>query len=194
MIELATFALSAALAQVLTNLDNLAALLALMLVVGPVRAVFGYVAAQVIVVCAAMAVALGMNDTVPGWTGYLGVIPLTLGLRGIWQQFVGSDQHDDAALNSGASVIVTTILFLTLSMDSFAVMTPLLADSTPRFRLAALIGAASAVAALGLVAVVGAHATGGAAGWLVRFEKLGPYAMALAGAYVLLNTGTDAIP
>jgi hypothetical protein len=56
-----TFAVSAALAQVLTNLDNLAVLLALMLTLGRARAVGGFVIAQAVVLAAAMGLAIGAD-------------------------------------------------------------------------------------------------------------------------------------
>lgn len=191
MMELVAFALSAALAQVLTNLDNLAALLALMLTVGTSRAVAGYVLAQAIVLATATAVAFELNATIPGWTGFFGLVPITLGLRGVWSQFRGSTGEDLQRVSSGASVIVTTLLFLSLSMDSFAVMAPLLADSTADFRVAALMGAATAVAGLGALALI--SATWASSRWVHRLERLGPYAMILAGLYVLSNTPTDVV-
>ncbi|WP_171176266.1 hypothetical protein [Ruegeria sp. HKCCD8929] len=190
----AIFALSAALAQVLTNLDNLAALIALILVLGAAKAVAGYVVAQGIVLAGAMAVALGMSGTVPGWTGYLGVIPLGLGLVGLWRQFSGGGAEKEASLSSGASLLVTTLLFLSLSMDSFVVMAPLLADSLPSYRVAGVIGAALAVLGLGALALVGSRAAGPMEAWTRRLEKLGPFVMLLVGLYILSNSGTDMVP
>lgn len=191
MLELAAFALSAALAQVLTNLDNLAALLAMMLTVGPSRAVAGYVLAQAIVLSASMAVALELNATIPGWTGYFGLVPVMLGSRGVWLQYRQRQSEEAVQISSGASVVVTTLIYLSLSMDSFAVMAPLLADSTPTYRLAAVSGAAAAVAALGGLAIVSTRWA--SVGWVAGLQKLGPYAMILAGLYVLSNTGTDTV-
>ena len=79
-----TFAVSAALAQVLTNLDNLAVLLALLLSLGPVRAVGGFVIAQAVVLVAAMGLAIGADQALSGWVGYLGVVPIALGLHALW--------------------------------------------------------------------------------------------------------------
>ena len=74
-----TFAVSAALAQVLTNLDNLAVLLALLLSLGPVRAVGGYVIAQAVVLVAAMGLAIGADQALSGWVGISGWCPLGWG-------------------------------------------------------------------------------------------------------------------
>lgn len=77
------FAVSTALAQVLTNLDNLAVLLALLLALGPMRAVGGFVIAQCMVLAAALVLAIGADQALAGWVGYLGVVPIALGLHAL---------------------------------------------------------------------------------------------------------------
>ncbi len=189
--DLIAFGLSAAIAQVLTNIDNLAALLALSLVVGKWRAIAGYVAAQAVILVLAMAVAIGSEQLVPSNVGLLGLIPIGLGLRGLWQQFRNEDITPAEPFSSGSSFLMTSLLFLGLSMDSFAVMAPLLADSTPLFRFSALVGAVLAVLALGAAGLALAHTARSAGPWTLRFERLAPYVMVLAGIYVLLDSGTD---
>lgn len=192
MIDHTLFALSAGLAQVMTNLDNLAVLFALVVVMGPLRAVAGYGIAQAVMLSAAMAVAVGVGSGAPGWAGYLGAVPLVLGLRGVLRQWRGGDDFE--APLQGGSVAVTALLFLSMSTDSFAVMTPLLADSTSSYRLAGLSGAIFAAALLALIAVLGGQATGVLGALTKRLETLGPYVMIAAGVYVLSNTGTDLVP
>ncbi|MCL6281941.1 hypothetical protein M3P21_00205 [Ruegeria sp. 2012CJ41-6] len=191
MLDHLIFALSAALAQVLTNLDNLAALIALMLVSGAARSVAGFLLAQMVVLLAALAVAYGVSDTVPHWAGYLGVFPIGLGIWGVWRQFTSRPDAPSSVLPVGASVLVTTLLFLSLSVDSFIVMAPLLADSVPSYRLAGLIGAMLAVCALAALALAGARATSAAERIARRMEKIVPYVMICAGIYILSNSWTD---
>lgn len=193
MLDHVIFALSAALAQVLTNLDNLAALIALMLVSGAVSSVAGFLLAQMLVLVAAMAVAYGVSDTVPHWAGYLGVFPVGLGLWGLWRQFSSDAEAPASPLPAGASVVVTTLLFLSMSVDSFIVMAPLLADSAPSYRIAGLIGAVLAVCALAALALAGARATSFAERIARRMEKIVPYVMICAGIYILSNTWTDMV-
>lgn len=191
MAELAAFAVSAALAQLLTNLDNLAVLAALMLTGRQARMLSGYLTAQAIVLLAAMGVAAGMGGILPGRSGYLGLLPIALGLHGIWRQISARSGAPIATRPGVASLTVITLLFLGLSTDSFAVLAPLLADSAPAFRLAALTGAAAASVGLGALALSGSRV---AAGPLGRIERLAPYAMILAGLYVLSNSATDTLP
>ncbi|MFA3915465.1 hypothetical protein [Ruegeria hyattellae] len=193
MLDHLIFALSAALAQVLTNLDNLAALIALMLVSGAARSVVGFLLAQLLMLAAAMGVAFGVSDAVPHWAGYLGVFPLGLGLWGLWRQFSVRSDAPSSPLPAGASVLVTTLLFLSLSVDSFMVMAPLLADSAPSYRIAGLIGAVLAVCALAVLALAGARATGAAERIARRMERIVPYVMICAGIYILSNSWTDVV-
>lgn len=183
------FAVSAAAAQIATNLDNFAVLLALLLTVGKNRAVAGYLLSQLVMLSAAMAVAFGADQAMPGGlAGYLGFVPLVLGLRGAVRMLVKTPGGAGPRLSSKSGVLGTTALFLVLSFDSFAVMAPLLADSAPGYRLWALGGAGAAVAGLAATAVM---AAGRAGTWAVRLERLGPFVMIAAGIYVLMNSGTD---
>jgi len=180
-------------AQFLTNLDNLAALLALMLVSGVKRSVFGFLLAQAIIISASLLVALGVDDVVPHWAGYLGVIPLGLGILALIRQKRGTHAAADPHLETGASVIVVTLLFISLSMDTFAVLAPLLADSAPGFRTAGVIGATLAALSLATVAMFGSKAPFMSGALARRLESFVPYVMICAGLYILSNSWTDAV-
>ncbi|WP_170348648.1 cadmium resistance transporter [Ruegeria atlantica] len=193
MLDFVLFGLSAFIAQILTNLDNLAALLALSLVSGAKRAVFGFLLAQGVVISAALLLALGVEDVVPHWAGYLGLIPLSLGILALIRQRRGTETETHANLDTGASVIMVTLLFISLSMDTFAVLAPLLADSAPTFRTAGVIGAVLAALGLATVALLGAKAPFMSGTLARRLERLVPYVMICAGLYILSNSWTDAI-
>ncbi|WP_254435842.1 cadmium resistance transporter [Ruegeria arenilitoris] len=193
MLDLALFGLSAFMAQILTNLDNLAALLALTLVSGAKRSIFGFLMAQAIVIGAALLLALGVEDVVPHWAGYLGVIPLSLGILALIRRKSGKDARSNPNLETGASVIMVTLLFISLSMDTFAVLAPLLADSAPSFRTAGVIGAALAATSLATVALMGSKAPFMSGALARRLERLVPYVMICAGLYILSNSWTDAV-
>ncbi|WP_171237608.1 hypothetical protein [Ruegeria sp. HKCCA5763] len=189
MLDHALFAVSAGIAMVSTNLDNLAVLLGLILVMEQRRAIIGFAVAQTLVLTLAMTVALGLNQSgVPFWIGYLGIVPLVFGFRGIWKQYRDAEAQDT---DSNAAVTSVVTLFLSLSIDSFAVMTPLLADSAPTFRIAALVGAV--VAATGLVAVAtwGAPRAKSLGPRVARLDRIAPYIMVCVGLYILFNSPTD---
>ncbi len=193
MLDLVVFAASAFMAQVLTNLDNLAALVALMMVSGPRRTVAGFLLAQILVISAAFFVAVGVDDVVPHWAGYLGIIPLGLGLFGVYRQFQGGNDGDVPKLPPKASILVTVMLFFSLSMDTFAVLAPLLADSAPQYRVAGVVGAVMAALALTTLGLLSAKTPIMTGGLARRLETLVPYVMICAGLYILSNSWTDAI-
>lgn len=193
MMDFLAFAISAFVAQILTNLDNLAALLALMVVAGTGRAVTGFLTAQTLIILAAYLFAIGVEDVIPDWAGYLGLVPLTLGALGLVRQFRDGGHDDVPEVSSKASTIAISLLFISLSMDTFAVLAPLLADSAPAFRTAGVIGAAAAAIMLGSVALLGAQTPLMTGGLARKLEKLVPYVMICAGLYILSNSWTDAI-
>lgn len=193
MLDHLVFAASAFMAQVLTNLDNLAALVALMMVSGPRRTVAGFLLAQLLVITAALLLAIGVDDVIPHWAGYLGAIPLGLGLFGVFRQFKGSQNDEAPRLSSGASTLVTMMLFISLSMDTFAVLAPLLADSAPSYRIAGATGAIFAALTLTILGLFGGRAPIMTGGFARRLETLVPYVMICAGLYILSNSWTDAI-
>jgi cadmium resistance protein CadD (predicted permease) len=187
-LEHLTFALSAGLAQVLTNLDNLTVLFAMLLSVGAFRAVAGYVTAQVIVLIVAFGIAVGVSDMFTVDTGFLGLIPIGLGLYAIWQRYKAPADVQSIA---PASYVMASLMFLAMSFDTFAVMAPLLIDSAAPFRVAAMGGASVAIVLTALLAVVMSRMAGRAGKWAAKAEALGPIAMIIAGIYVLFDSGTD---
>ncbi|WP_170480462.1 hypothetical protein [Ruegeria arenilitoris] len=189
MLDHILFALSAGIAQISTNLDNLAVLFGLIIVMGRGRPVTGFAVAQAILLALAMGFAVGLSHTgYPAAIGYLGIVPLLLGTRGAWQQIRKREQVETRPQGAVASVIV---LFLSLSFDSFAVLTPLFAESSPSYRLAGLIGAVTAAAAMSLLAAWGAPKAQRFAPQLVRFDRITPYVMIAVGLYILSNSATD---
>ncbi|SMO42453.1 cadmium resistance transporter [Ruegeria faecimaris] len=193
MAEFILFGFSAFLALILTNLDNLAALVALILVSGDKRAVFGFLFAQGLVISASLLFAMGIEGVIPGWAGYLGMIPLTLGCLAAIRQWRGQGVDTPAHLEAGASILVTTLLFTSLSMDTLAVLAPLLADSTPTFRIAGGLGAGLAVVGLATLALLGAKSPLISGRIARKLEMLVPYVMICAGLYILSNSWTDAV-
>ncbi len=183
--DMLAFAFSAAVALILTNLDNLAVLLALILSIGKTQSVVGYILSQAVVMAASLIAAMGLAQLMSGQIGYLGIVPIGLG---VWTLFFQKTEAQNAATPAKSGVMAVSVIFICMSFDSFAVMTPLLADSLPSYRFAAVIGAAGAVAVLVGLALLMAQPM---RRWAPRLEKLGAVAMILAGIYVLMNTGTD---
>lgn len=186
------FPLSAFVAHVLTNLDNLAIMVGLILTVGRLRAVAGFLIAQFLVLWAAWALASGLVSEMPQVVGYFGVIPLSLGLVALWRNWRGYGEFGQPSLGKMRFLAVAA-LFLSVSFDSFAVLAPLLADSEPVYRLAAVSGAAIASLFIAGAGMVLSNLTPIAVDRMMRLERFAPYVMIAVGIYILLNTATDVL-
>jgi len=113
-----------------------------------------------------------------------------VGGGGVWEQVGGTGRVDGPQKGVVVSVVR---LFLRLSFDSFAVLTPLFAESAPSYRLAGLIGAVTAASLLTAVAAWGAPKAQSFAPRLARLDRIAPYIMIAVGLYILSNTGTDTL-
>ncbi|SFM14301.1 hypothetical protein [Shimia aestuarii] len=184
--SLAVFAFSVTLALILTNLDNLAVMVALMLRLPKKRVLIAFVTAQVIVLAVAKAIAEGIEIGLSAQAGWLGIVPILIGVRALLQENGGEGPkaRDDATL------VALVLLFLSISSDSLIVLAPLLADAAPGHRVAGIFGAILAWGGLMAAGLKTAQA-GGTTGWARRLERLAPWVMIAVGTYVLLDTATD---
>lgn len=191
MLDLLGFAVSVGLAHVLTNLDNLAILVGLILTLGQVRATAGFLLAQSIMLGVAFFVSAGLETEVPHRVGYLGVVPIVLGVVTL----VRRNRADTGAPNIAdrAHLVGVVLLFLSVSFDSFAVLTPLFADSTRAFTFAALVGAGVSAILISVLGVCFARLAPARVERIGRLDWLAPYAMIAIGLYVVLNTATDVV-
>lgn len=89
MIDEFGIALSAVTAHLATNLDNLAIMVGLILTVGQLRTLSGYLIAQGIMLTAAVFVSAGLETGLPHQVGYLGFIPIGLGVYALVARFLG---------------------------------------------------------------------------------------------------------
>ena len=190
MMDVVGIALSAVIAHAATNLDNLAIMVGLILTVGQMRTLAGYLIAQVIMLSAALLVSLGLEAELPHQVGYLGLIPLALGVFTLARRYM-SDPQDAEAPVAKSHIAAVTALFVSVSFDSFAVLTPLLADSAQIYTAAILLGAAASAIGLAVLGAALAAMAPGRASSLGRLEWLAPYVMIAIGLSVLANTGTD---
>ncbi|GAA6181928.1 hypothetical protein NBRC116594_33660 [Shimia sp. NS0008-38b] len=192
MIEVAGLVVSAALAHVATNLDNLVIMVGLILTIGRLRTVTSYIVAQVIVFAAAYYVSEGLETELPMKIGYLGVIPIALGVVALLRRSPSTASVEEKPLGQ-THFIAVLVLFLSVSFDTFAVFTPLLADTRQVFFMPVLIGAAVSTLMLALSGALLAEFAPNRVDRLGRLEWLAPYVMIAIGLYVVFNTSTDAV-
>lgn len=170
-----------------TNIDNLLILVGLIGASADRRAVLlGYLfaAAGVFAFCA-VAGALGGRLN-PGLVGYLGVIPLGMGLLLGWRA-LGGRAAPPRATGSGSAFFLT----VSNSGDSVALFVPLIAE-TERESVLMLVGVyLSLILAWAALAQYVARHPGLGSRLAASGRWLLPAIMISVGIYVLLNTSTD---
>jgi cadmium resistance protein CadD (predicted permease) len=177
---------------VATNIDNLLILVALLATGNsrwPVLAGYGAAAATVLVICLLGGALGGLLK--PDWVGYLGVIPVLLGLQLGFRNWRGAPVAPTAP--GGGAAGTAFVLTLSNSGDSLALFLPLLAETE---RESAML-----LVALYLLLVLSwarlARRLAGRAGvvdLLSRHSRwLLPVVMIAVGSYVLLDTTTDTL-
>ncbi len=177
---------------VATNIDNLLILVALLVTADsrwPLLTGYGAAAGTVLVVCMLGAALGGLLR--PEWVGYLGVIPILLGLQLGVRNWRGVEE---AVRPPGRGAAGTAfILTLSNSGDSIALFLPLMAETERESMLLMLAlylllvlswawFALRVAGRRGLIDALSRHAR-----WLL------PLVMILAGSYILLNSTTDTL-
>lgn len=186
----------AVVAFVATNFDNLLLTVAMLARPGQslARVVVGVLLACLVVVLLCTAAA-GAADAVPqGWLGWLGLVPLGLGLRELWRlrrAGAAEAQSPSGAPPLGALGVAASML--ANSADSFGALLPLFAETRDEL----LLVAGAAILATGLLGCAVAH-------WITTHERLGaplrrlgplllPFVLIAVGVYVLLDTPSDTV-
>ncbi len=191
-------ALTFALAYASTNFDNLAVFIALAPSVGARRVALAFASTQVAVILAAVAVGAAADRLPAEWIGFLGVVPILMGLREILKQSrvkeSQSREEDLPASQSGASSVTALMLtFAGMSADTFALTATLLADSSERFDRHVLVGAAVALVCLCAVAFATSRVAGKAKAVVSKLDRITPFVMIASGVYILWDTITDVV-
>jgi len=185
---------------VATNIDNL---LILVILLGAnyrrrSAVLLGFIGSATVVICVS---ALGIAvESVVGanFIGYLGVVPLLLGLHMFYQPRAGKhvdDEKYESPTNSTEPKIwlSTFVLLFSNSGDSVAVFLPLLAESG-RSALPVIVAAylLTALAWAGLsYAISGQQDLARRIEY--RAEKIVPWIMIAVGSYILMDTATDTL-
>ena len=171
-----------------TNLDNLFLLGAMAAGSGRHRTVIaGFAFASVLILGVSMSFSLLSHLIAPRMLGWLGIVPIAMGLRQLF--FRGRSRNQVGSGQVSAQAV--TLLLVANSADTLAVFGSLFAESETLVVIVLALGfAVTAIIWGGLVKVV----SGGSA----RLSSLTaiaaravPFVMIALGTYVLLDTGTD---
>lgn len=183
------FVLSVAMAHALTNFDNLVVMLVLAPMIGSLRCVGVYGAAQVVSIGIAGLLGSAALAFLGTWVGYVGFVPIGLGLFTLWQQ---SHAGPSVPVRRPTSLWAAMLLFLGLGIDTTIVLAALLGDSTEVWDGLIYLGACLSLAGLIVVFLVMSR-TAMSGTIFDRLNRLAPFAMILVGTYILSNSVSDAI-
>ena len=171
-----------------TNLDNLLLICGL-LASGARRGsvTVGFAVAGSLVVLFALSFSILSFLLPPDMLGYLGIVPLALGLRIL----ISHSAETEGAAQVGTGAVSVAVLLAANSLDTVATFAPMFAESEEIVRLALVVGfIASAVFLFCAVLRFSQR--------LSKLADRGPVAQRIAaiimifvGIYVLLDTGTD---
>ncbi|WP_306142641.1 hypothetical protein [Roseibium sp. MMSF_3412] len=184
------FALSIAFAYALTNIDGLFAFFAIATSGRYRQALIGFLFAQMLVVTGAYVAGAGVTFFTPHALGYLGIVPLSLGVWEVWRNM--SRCGDDAdALKAAHSIFSATVIFVALSADTFILVAAFFADTAAVLDRHVFTGAIVAIMGLVIAGTVLTKSIGSNQKVRRFFETLSPFVMIGAGIYILLDTATD---
>lgn len=184
------FALSIALAYALTNIDGLFAFFAIATSGRYRQALAGFLIAQLFVVSGAYIAGAGVTILTPHTLGYLGLVPLSLGMWEVWKNMSRSGTGVDTT-KPAHSVFSAAVIFVALSADTFILIAAFFADTAAVLDRHVLLGALIAVTGLVVAGTLLARSLGSNRKVQRFFEKLSPFVMIAAGIYILLDTATD---
>jgi len=181
-----------------TNIDNLA-LLVSWLLTGRVwrnQILGGYLLGMLAILGFSCAFGLGANLFPVQYVGYLGVIPIALGLKGLYAISRTNDEADPASSTESLRVVPLSIAATQLAngVDTILVFGPLLADGEFGVDLIMISGfVVMTFVWFGLARLLERHATR-----ITVLERYGhwvaPIVLILVGLYILDNTATDLLP
>ncbi len=193
MSALATAVFLGMLSYAATNVDNL------VIVVGTGSdAVRRRSAAIGMLIAAAVVLALSASGTllaeviVPEQLGYLGIVPIALGLRLAVRGPAAAEQGQ-----SGTGALTIAALLIANSTDTIAALAPLFAESARASRIGLLLGFLLAALAWLVLMLTLTRRAGRALASSPRGQRFAhrfaSTTMILVGAYILWDTATDSL-
>ncbi len=177
-----------------SNLDNLVLMVLLRATgAGAARIAVGFMLVLVLVTALAMGGGWLLAGLSPRATGWLGLVPLGLGMAALLRMWFGGDEEFDAVTvaDTAPGFVGTAALMLATSGDSVALYAATYADTDIAYWMPmALAVLVAGVSWCGLAIGLGARI--GRGSWLIRHAGVVmPMMMIGIGVYILLDTPTD---
>jgi cadmium resistance protein CadD (predicted permease) len=178
-----------------TNVDNLAILVGWLLSgrVAHSHVAAGYALSVTTVIFISAVLGLSSKVIPVQWIGWLGIVPILLGVYALRAQFRGVDDEAVPEVAGNAAMFGVAATMIANSVDTVIVLAPLLVDTQDRIDPVliggfALMGVAwFALASLLSKSAAGMVAIRRIAGWVA------PLIMIAIGIYIISDTATDVL-
>ena len=178
-----------------TNVDNLALLVGWLLSgrVAPAHVAAGYALSIAVVIFVSAVIGLSSRFLPVLWIGWLGLVPILLGIRALIARFRGDDEEDAPEVAGHGAMFGVAATLVANSVDTVIVFAPLLLDTDDALDPVLIGGLAlMAVAWYALAKLLSTSAgridtVRRAAGWVA------PLIMIAVGLYIISDTATDVL-
>lgn len=178
-----------------TNVDNLLLLVSWMLGChGSTRRILaGYCVAAIAILLVSWALGLSANVIPIHYVGYLGLVPITLGVTTLIRQFRGREDSPVGPAPEKFSVLAITMTLFANSADTMLVFSPLLADSETGTDYMIVVAYIAMAVTWFLLALFFSRHAARLQSVSVAARWLAPLIMMVIGFYILDNTLTDVV-
>lgn len=182
-------------AYISTNVDNLLLLVGWMLGrrESMLQILAGHGLAAIAVMLAAFVLGLSAAALPTHYIGYLGVVPIVLGMSMLLKKIRGRMQVPIDATPQALSVFAVTTTLFANSTDTMLVFSPLFADSEVATDYVILAAYPVMAAVWFLLALFFSRHAARLRGLSAAAEWLAPLIMIIVGLYILDNTVTDVV-
>lgn len=195
MTEISTIIAVSALAYLATNMDNLAILTALFAKYrGNGRAVVaGHLLVVGLTLVAAGLIGEASNAVSVQYLGYLGIVPVALGLFWIYRWFrpAAVPGEDLPAGRKGAALAASVLSLLSNSTDTLLTQAVVFADTAARLDWVVAVTVFIVAGLLAAAALYGVSNPRFGPRVERHAGRIAPFIMIAVGAYVFANTATD---
>lgn len=182
-----------------TNLDNLVLLVGWLLAARiSTRQVFaGYLVGMSLILIISVVIGLAGYFFPTEYLGYLGSIPILLGMKmlaDLWRRRDGETGVASASTIPGAAASGIALTMLSNGVDSVLVFAPLLADSNANIDILIAVAFLLMVCLWFKLAIYATSHASRVSAIQAAGEWLAPIVMIIVGLYILDNTITDITP
>ncbi len=197
MTEIPTIIAVSIFAFLATNMDNFAILSALFARYRDARSsVFaGHLLAVGLTLLAAGLLGEAANAVPVQYLGYLGIVPIAMGLYWMFRWFYPGDVTTTAGpgRQAGKAMVVTFLSLLSNSTDTLLTQAVVFADTTARLDWLIAVSVFAVAACLALAAYHGVRNPRIGPVIEAYASRIAPFIMIGVGTYVLANTATDVL-